>query len=225
MLLGAHRYTDATQRAHLAATQQRIARHLLRLYGTSGAELLGFYTELEESNQLAFEENAAEFAASYLQPIAASVRASGGPQERLIFISPYGVANLERWGGSLGAGNAWLAPQQWGKVLETVFEHAPDLGLVAPQDSVGALGNSFSNATNLLAAVQAAAVRHGRATWSNVEIFQTFPSGCIEAAGRPTCGRQPAPFDRIKQQMAGEAAVLGGADKAVLIAWEWFSCM
>jgi hypothetical protein len=218
------RYTDATRRGHLAATQQRIARHLLGLYGTSGAELLGIYTELEESNQLAFEQHAAEFAAGYLQPIAASVKASGGPH-RLVFISPYGVANLGRWGGSLGAGNAWLAPQQWGRTLETVFEHAPDLSMIAPQDSVGALGNSISNATSLLAAVQAAAVRHGRATWANIELFATFPTGCAEAAGRPPCKRQPAPLDRIQQQMAAEAAVLGGAEKAVLIAWEWFSCL
>jgi hypothetical protein len=66
-------YTDPSRLAHLAATQQLVARHLHRLYGEV-VTIGGYYTELEESNQLAFEQHAVDFAQSYLQPIALTVK-------------------------------------------------------------------------------------------------------------------------------------------------------
>ena len=36
---------------------------------------------------------------------------------------------------------------------------------------------------------------------------------------------RPAPFARIRAQLENEARVLGGADRAKLIAWEWLSCL
>ena len=66
-------YTDPSRLAHLAATQQLVARHLHRLYGEV-VTIGGYYTELEESNQLVFEQHAVDFAQSYLQPIALTVK-------------------------------------------------------------------------------------------------------------------------------------------------------
>ena len=42
---------------------------------------------------------------------------------------------------------------------------------------------------------------------SNVELFQTAPTGC-EQGPTTKCGRQPAPWERIERQLANEAAVL-----------------
>ena len=43
-----------------------------------------------------------------------------------------------RWRGSLGASNRWLPPVAWGSALDVVLDHAPGLGMLAPQDSMGA---------------------------------------------------------------------------------------
>ena len=67
----------------------------------------------------------------------------------------------------------------------------------------------------------AASRAEGRAAWSNVELFQVAPPGCPWSAKTGMCrGRAPAPWERIKAQMANEAAV---TDQ--LIAWEWHSCL
>ena len=82
-----------------------------------------------------------------------------------------------------------------------VFEWSPHLDLIAPQDSMGANGNSFQNVSDYLGAMAAASRRVGRAIWSNVELFEVWPANCSEHCG----GRHPAPIDRITAQMANEA--------------------
>ena len=189
--------------------------------------MCGFWGHPRWSNQLVLEQHAAAFATGYLQPIAGAVAElwGRGPTPTPVWASPYAVANLTRWRGSLGGGNRWLTPQAWGSTLDAVLAGAPGLAMLAPQDSMGALGNSLANVSALLGATVAASNRHGRQTWSNVELFATLPAGCDSRTTK--CGRQPAPFDRIRAQMENEARVLeaNGAAGARLIAWEWLGNM
>ena len=177
-------YTDPVRRSRLAETQQLVARQLHALLG-DGA-IASVYTELEWSNQLALQQNAASFAGGYLQPIAAAVQ--GMSPAPLVWASPYGVGNMSKWRGSLGVTNRWLTPVEWGRALGAVLDNAPGLSMIAPQDSVGALGNSELNVSALLGATAAVAARHKRQAWSNVELFQTAPTGCDQRTTK--CGRQ-----------------------------------
>ena len=102
----------------------------------------------------------------------------------------------------------------WGQI----FEWAPDFGLIAPQDSMGAQGNSFENVSTYVDAMRAASSAAARPFWSNIELFEVWPTSCAWPA--PCHGRHPAPFARIKAQLANEAP---RAD--ALIAWEWESCL
>lgn len=100
-----------------------------------------------------------------------------------------------------------------------VFEWSPHLDLIAPQDSMGANGNSFQNVSDYLGAMASASRRVGRKIWSNVELFEVWPVNC--SGTWSNCrGRHPAPIERITAQMANEAAVT-----STLIAWEWHSCL
>lgn len=180
-------YTDPVRRSRLAETQQLVARQLHALLG-DGA-IASVYTELEWSNQLALQQNAASFAGGYLQPIAAAVQSlRGAGAAPFVWASPYGVANMSKWRGSLGVTNRWLTPVEWGHALAAVLDNAPGLSMIAPQDSVGALGNSAQNVSALLGATAAVAARHKRQAWSNVELFQTAPTGCDQRTTK--CGRQ-----------------------------------
>ena len=87
------------------------------------------------------------------------------------------------------------------------------------QDSMGAQGNSFQNAADVLGNMSAEVP-----TWANVEIFEIWPRSCQPSPTNPCHGRHPAPFDRIKKQMANEAGKLGRPQSATLIVWEWYSC-
>ena len=91
----------------------------------------------------------------------------------------------------------------------------------APQDSMGAQGNSFGNVSDFLAELAAASKRAGRRMLSNVELFEVWPQSCQWSPATGICtGRHPAPFARIVEQIANEAPL---ADE--LIAWEWHSCL
>ena len=46
------------------------------------------------------------------------------------------------------------------------------------------------------------------AQWANVEVFEIWPRSCVPTQSQPCHGRHPAPFDRIRSQLANEAAVL-----------------
>ena len=181
-----------------------------------------------------------QFATHYLGPVAADIKEY--KSDLLFWASPYNVGNRTRFERS-----RILTPEMMGSLWQQVFqvgaisataasfwtiEHslgscfmscilqvwAPSFDLVAPQDSMGAQGNSFQNASDYLGNISVGAARAGRETWSNVELFEVWPRSCQW----PTrCeGRHPAPFSRIEQQMANEWKFT-----SPLIAWEWMSCL
>ena len=53
-----------------------------------------------------------------------------------------------------------------------MFEWSPHLDLIAPQDSMGANGNSFSNVSEYLSELAQASRAAGRDVWSNVELCE-----------------------------------------------------
>lgn len=91
--------------------------------------------------------------------------------------------------------------QFYGDWWAQVLEWCPHLDLIAPQDSMGAQGNSFQNVTDYLGAMAKGSARVGRAIWSNVELFEVWPM----PNGK---GRHPAPLERIKRQMANEVGLV-----------------
>ena len=124
-----------------------------------------------------------------------------------------------------------------------MFEWSPHLDLIAPQDSMGANGNSFSNVSEYLSELAQASRAAGRDVWSNVELcecrngrlgpltvattltppflrtVEVWPRNCT-GTWEHCQGRHPAPMERIIKQMANEY------DKvSLLIAWEWHSCL
>ena len=153
---------------------------------------------------------ASPLAGHFLQPLARDVHELDA--DLLVWASPYYVGNLSRHDATSIMDAAFYA-DFWGQI----FEWAPDFGLIAPQDSQGAQGNSFENVTDYVDAMYAASQKHARPFWSNVELFETWPRSCQWPAA---CGRHPAPFERVKAQLANEAP---RAD--ALIAWEWESCL
>ena len=104
-----------------------------------------------------------------------------------------------------------------------LLPQAPDLDLIAPQDSMGAQGNSFANVSAFLGNASGASRRQGRTPWTNVELFEVWPPNCQWAPRRACRGRHPAPFERIKRQLANEAPLIRPGGK--MIAWEWYSCL
>ena len=55
-----------------------------------------------------------------------------------------------------------------------MFEWSPHLDLIAPQDSMGANGNSFSNVSDYLSELALASRAAGRDVWSNVEVSYSY---------------------------------------------------
>ena len=227
----AARTADATQYYRdYAWLQWGIAQDLWQRYGAAyNGTLRGFYTDLEEDNGVGYLGLASPLAGHFLQPLARDVR--GLDPDLLVWASPYYVANLTRHEPTSIMDAAFYA-DFWGQI----FEWAPDFGLIAPQDSQGAqgnsprpttreahldagrrAGNSFENVTDYVDAMYASSLKHARPFWSNVELFETWPRSCQWPAA---CGRHPAPFERVKAQLANEAP---RAD--ALIAWEWESCL
>lgn len=78
---------------------------------------------------------------------------------------------------------------------------------------MGFQGNSFVNVSEYLGAIAVASRRTGHQVWSNVELFKGWPEGC---EWPHSCGRHPAPFERIKAQMANEEPLVDQ-----LVAWDW----
>lgn len=189
------------------------ARTALHLHGLYGAAVAGVYTEIEWYNSRAWMEAMAEYGSRYLGSIAAAVGTLPVPRPR-VWSSPYSIGNRSRFPTGVAS------PPEYGRRLAQMAAAAgPHYGGVAMQDSMGAQGNSFQNASDFLGGVVAALGYAG--TWANVELFEVWPPDCQWPA--PCHGRHPAPFARIQQQMANEAARLG--PDPVLIAWEWHSCL
>lgn len=205
---------------NLASVNWGAAQQLWANYGTRFADVLGgWYTDVEESNSIGELPLMSALTGHYLEPLARDIhnmtgmgKGNGTP----VWASPYYVGNLTRHSQA-----SYMSPRFYGDFWGQVFEMAPDLDFIAPQDSMGAQGNSFANVTTFLTELRGASTRAGRKMMSNVELFEVWPQSCQWSPTTGICkGRRPAPFERIKAQMANEASL---ADE--LIAWEWHSCL
>lgn len=188
---------------------------------THRAAIRGWYTMLEEWNDGMWSSLAPIWASRFLNPLARTLKTQLRPRSPVpinatVFSSPYYVGNQTR---RPYAKYGDLSPTQNGLLWEQVLKlWAPELDLIAPQDAMGAQGNSFLNVSNYLSEIAAASRRAQRRVWSNTELFEVYPQSCQWPA---TChGRHPAPFSRIKRQLANEAPLVDA-----LIAWEWTSCL
>ena len=168
--------------------------------GGGSGTIRGFYTDLEECNEVGYLALASPLAGHLLQPLSHDIHEQLSA-DLLVWASPYFVANLTRH-SSRDIMNARFYADFWGQM----FTWAPDFGLIAPQDSMGAQGNSFENVSTYVDAMRAAsqhAAPAPRPFWSNVELFEVWPRDCEWPS---VChGRHPAPFARIKAQLANEA--------------------
>ena len=192
--------------------QASVAAHLHTLFGS---EMTGVYTEIEFSNAEYWISAMTAFGRDYLGGIARGVAALPVPEGSIqVWASPYSIGNETRHP------SGFVRPVAYAQAMRAAIDAAGGPNLfhhVAMQDSMGAQGNSFQNASDFLGNMSAL-VR----SWSNVELFEVWPRDCQWPD--PCHGRHPAPWTRIVQQMANEAAQLGGAESATLIAWEWYSC-
>jgi hypothetical protein len=186
------------------------------LVGQYGASVTGVYTEIEFSNSEGWMDVMPAFGHDYLGAIARGVATlPGGPGIR-VWASPYSIGNLTRHP------TGYTSPAGYAAGLRVAVDAAGGPTLfhgVAMQDSMGAQGNSFENASAFLGNISVAVPA---SVWANVEVFEVWPANC--SWPDPCHGRHPAPWSRIALQMANEAAVLGGGAAATLIAWEWYSC-
>jgi hypothetical protein len=203
-----------------ADQQYASAKALYHLYQNT-RRLVGFYTEIEESNSDYWLSVYGNFSTEYWNRIGSQIKKNLDPK-LLVWASPYSIGNLTRHP------TAFASPADYRKAWHNIFKDAPSLDFVSPQDSMGAQGNSFQNASEYLEAVVEAGKDAGRVMrqWSNVELFEVWPRSCEWPA---VChGRHPASFKaRIQQQMHNEATIISPSDNgasAVLIAWEWRSC-
>ena len=204
-----------------ALQQNAVAGRLHELYARDYADtIVGIYTEIEESNSASWINIFPTFATDYLQTISKAAKSLPKWRQLKVWSSPYSVGNTTRHPPP-----GYVSPRDYGDAWSSIFSKAPDFDLVAPQDSMGAQGNSFLNSSQYLGNISNAARANGRKeTWSNVELFETWPPSCRWSKQKACPGRHPAPFERIKAQMQNEARVLGGGGAAILIAWEWYSC-
>jgi hypothetical protein len=199
----------------LANLQVRVATDVWWQFPQHRSVIRGFYTDLEENNQPDMNRSAKELAVHYLNPIADDVKKLLAPRLK-VWASPYAVYNwtlhnrtVPREHGQLL--NATEYAQFWSGVLTA----APAFDFIAPQDSVGWMGNTLPEVEASLTALSAAtaAVKPPRELWSNVELFEGWPAGCWF----PTqCGRHPAPIERIAGQIGTESRLA-----TTLIAWSW----
>ena len=206
-------WSSLAQIRAFATTQALLARQLFAISNAS-ASVTGFYTVVEESNGWTWMENIDDFAHHYLNPVAADIKSMRS--DLLVWSSPYAVANRTRYPAT-----EWLPPAVYSELWEMAFLFAPAFDHVAQQDSMGALANSLGDVREILGNLSAASTRQRRTLWSNVELFEVWPPSCRWP--QPCHGRHPAPFARIRAQLANEAALVGPNGR--LIAWEWSSCL
>jgi hypothetical protein len=203
----------------LAIVNWEVALQLWSLYGQRyGTILRGWYTDVEESNTRYELELMNNLVTHYLEPLARDIHNMTAHQATptSVWASPYYVGNLTRH-----ALQSIMTPRFYADWWEQIFDWSPHLDLIAPQDSMGAQGNSFANVTSFLTELAGASRRAHRQVFSNVELFEVWPQDCHWSGKSGEChGRHPAPFDRIRAQMANEAPLVDE-----LIAWEWHSCL
>jgi len=205
--------TEAGARA-MAHTQNAIAQQLWSIANAS-ATVAGFYTVIEENNGKSYLADMYVFASHFLNPLAETIKQLRA--DLLVWSSPYAVMNRTRY-----AATQWLPASIYASMWEAAFLWAPSFDFVAQQDSMGALLNSYSDVAQVLGNLSLASSRQRRRLWSNVELFEAWPRSCKWPA--PCHGRHPAPFWRIQEQLANEAAILAPIEGR-LIAWEWSSAL
>jgi hypothetical protein len=154
------------------------------------------------------------------------------PSALKVWSSPDAVANWTRY-----PRQAMLGHRLYGDMWEQMFLLAPDFDFIALQDSQGERGqNALADSAAFLGNCSASAARQHRGMWSNIELFATWPPECQWSRDHGHCrGRAPAPISRIVRQIQTAALVLarhhGGSSQplavgqAVLVAWEWTSCL
>ena len=201
---------------YLASVNWDLAHELWTRYVVErGHTIAGFYTDVEESNSIGELALMNDLVGHYLEPVARDMKVSLSP-DILVWASPYYVGNLTRHPAA-----SWMGPRFYADWWGQVFAEASHLDLIAPQDSMGAQGNSFQNVTDFLSQLALESRVQSRAVWSNVELFEVWPQNCQWSNVTGICrGRHPAPWSRIKEQMANEAKHVDA-----MIAWEWHSCL
>jgi hypothetical protein len=209
----AYAYMTAGGAKAFASTQLLIAQALWAAANAS-SHVAGFYTVVEENNGKEWLGAMDDFATHLLNPLAEDIKA--WRSDLLVWSSPYGVANRSRY-----AATEWVPQSVYAAIWEQAFLWAPSFDFVAQQDSMGFLKNSYEDVAAFLGNLSTVSARQGRRMWSNVELFEAWPESCSWPS---SCGRHPAPFERIRKQIANEAAALAAIGGS-LIAWEWTSCL
>lgn len=201
---------------YLASVNWELAQELWTRYVVErGHTIAGFYTDVEESNSIGELVLMKDLVGHYLEPVARDMKVNLS-RDILVWASPYYVGNLTRHPAA-----SWMGPRFYADWWGQVFVEASHLDLIAPQDSMGAQGNSFQNVTDFLSQLALESRVQSRAVWSNVELFEVWPQSCQWSNVTGICrGRHPAPWSRIKEQMANEAKHVDA-----MIAWEWHSCL
>ena len=187
------------QRGESTATTQRRSTH------DAYAQIAGIYTEIEFANSDAWMDAMQSFGRDYIGGIARGVHDLLPPPTPAVWASPYSILNQTRHPVGYNT-----TPAEYAKGMRSLFDAVggsggaggggPSLGHVAMQDSMGAQGNSFANARDVLSNMTLQVP-----TWGNVEIFEIWPRDCEPSATNACHGRHPAPFARIKAQLANEA--------------------
>lgn len=173
--------------------------------------LEGIYTGVEANNLVSYEKEWTDYAGHFLCPLARDIK-SNLSAALTVWASPYYVGNRTQHPQPLL--NASTYGALWGSTLRS----CPHLDLIAPQDSMGAQGNSFQNVSDYLAAMTAQSIAANRTIWSNTELFAVGDG----VPGQACNTRQPGSWDRILHQMQNEAPIVSRAGPgAGLICWEW----
>ena len=198
----------------LANLQAKCATDIWRQFPQHRSTIRGFYTDLEVTNLPDWYRSTQALAVHYLNPIANDIKKLSPGLK--VWASPYAVYNWSLHNRTDAHEHGQLLnsteyAQFWGGV----FAAAPSFDLIAPQDSVGWMGNTLPEVSASLTALRAvaAAAKPPRELWSNVELFEGWPAGCWFPT---SCGRHPAPIERVAAQIGTESPLA-----TTLIAWSW----
>ena len=194
--------STATSTSNSTSTTRRRSTH------DAYAPIAGIYTEIEFANSDAWMDAMQSFGRDYIGGIARGVHDLLPPPTPAVWASPYSILNQTRHPVGYNT-----TPAEYAKGMRTLFDAVGGAGgaggaggggasldHVAMQDSMGAQGNSFANARDVLSNMTLQVP-----TWANVEIFEIWPRDCEPSASNQCHGRHPAPFARIKAQLANEA--------------------
>ena len=176
---------STTYYRELASINWELAQWLWQLYGREySATLRGWYTDVEESNTRGELELMQDLVGHYLEPVARDIHEMTAKQAvpTIVWASPYYVGNLTRHPTA-----EVMTPRFYADWWEQVLVWAPHLDLIAPQDSMGAQGNSFENVSTFLGELAAASRRASRKIYSNVELFEVWPTSCQWSAKDGIC--------------------------------------